>query len=227
MDQQDEQDTRDDYTIGFSVAAYADMPMPEFEGFIVHVTAVNRDYITIKNDVGFYWWPIGRLKPKRSGKQQLEIKFDVLVPANIYNASLFFGPKFSVITEGASEFGMLIYPMTDIYVSIYRGTVVNTLITTLPFQIDPIPFLSGDQWNISETVNLTAESLYTNVYSEYITWKTSRNRGFTKFLSISLQDLIALEWGKRYTISGVKVILSRINYDIPYRGIAQVQGYAI
>jgi hypothetical protein len=220
-------DNRTGYTVTTVVANYGDMPMPATEGYICRVSSVGRDHITVKNDIGYYWAQIGRLKPYASGAEKTKIEFNVMVPATIYNSSLFKGPKFNAISTGGQH-TMSLYDMPGIYVSLYRGMVTNFLITTIPFQTVPIPFLSADKWITSETLDLSPQGLYTSVYAEFLTWKTTSSaRSFTKYVQLTLPQLLSLAWGKSYTISGVKIILSKINYDLPFTGIVKLEGYVV
>ena len=225
--QDDELDNRAGYVVNTVVATYHDMPMPVSEGYICRVTNVGRDHITVKNDIGYYWAQLGRLKPYATGSEKTKIEFNVKVPQSIYNGSLFKGPKFNAISTGPQH-GMGLYDMPGIYVSLYRGLVTNFLIITIPFQTFPIPFLSADKWITSEQLDLSPEGLYNSVYAEYLTWKTTSSaRTFTKYVQLTLPQLLSLAWGKSYTISGVKVILSKINYDLPFTGIVKVEGYVV
>lgn len=197
------------------------------EGYTCRVTNVARDFITVKIDNGYAWAQIGRLKPYATGAQKTKIELNVMVPANIYDDTFFKGPKFNAISTGPQH-GMGLYDMPGIYVSLYRGLVKNFLITTIPFQTFPIPFLSADKWITTETLDLSPEGLYNSVYAEYLTWKAkSGARIFTKYVRLTLPQLLSLSWGKTYVISGVKVILSKINYDLPFTGVVKIEGYVV
>jgi hypothetical protein len=237
--QADPLDNRSDYIVEI---VYAN-DESEFENLevddVFSVTSLARDYLVTRPDVAISFKQIGRLKPKVSGKQKTAIEFNVMVPQSVYGndlkevtgGPLFTGPLLklsSTITTGEYyEMGATLLPMPAIYVSIYRGMITNLLITTIPFQTVPIPFLSADRWILSETVYLSPERIYELVYAEYLSWKTAGAREFTKFIQMTLPELLALEWGKRYFVNGVKVVLSKINYELPFTGIVQVEGYVV
>ena len=221
-------DNRADYTLDTTVATYSAMPnlLTTAVGYTCRVSAVQRDYIIVDDGLGKYWDVIGRLKPKVSGLQKINIEFNVKVPTTIYNGSIFKGPRMK-ITFTASEYGMTLYDVTEIYASLYRGTVTNFVIATIPFQTVPIPFLSADNWSQNETISLCPQALFESVYLEYLVWKSSSARSFVKFVRLTLPQLLALEWNSRYVISGVRVILSKINYDLPFTGMVRLEGYVV
>jgi hypothetical protein len=78
---------------------------------------------------------------------------------------------------------------------------------------------------IDTGLSLKPAYLYNSLYSEFLNWQTFRARGFTKYVELSLVQLCALQWGRRYMISGVQVIFSKISYDLPYDGKVMVEGF--
>jgi len=72
---------------------------------------------------------------------------------------------------------------------------------------------------------LKPEYLYNSVYAEFLNWQTYRAREFTKYIELTMDELLALQWGKRYVINGIIVILERVNYEIPYWGKVEIKGY--
>lgn len=238
--QDDELDNRSDYTLGATVATIAELPIGMPEGFVCRVTNVNRDYIAGMYPTdnpsynAYFWKEIGRLKAKTSGKESTKIEFNVKVPQghqshrdedNQY-PSFFTGPNIP-IAAGFVEFDMVLYPMSGIYASLYRGMITNLIITDIPYQADPMPVLSADRYISTITVDLSPETLYTLIYADYLTWKASNAKEFTKYVKLTLPQLLSLQWGKRYTVGGVKVVLSKISYEFPFTGIVKIDGYVV
>ena len=232
-EQQDPLDNRTDYVVGAPFANYSEMPPPSISGYIIHITSVDHDYITVQREDDFFWERIGRLKPNDFGQKKTKLEFNVLIPtldAPHYD-HIYEGPKIHLVNtyempeDQYFDMGFTMYEMPKIFVSLYRGTVTNTLITTIPFQWDPMPLLCADQWILSETLWLSPAKIYELIYADFLSWQTSNPRQFTKYLQLTLVELLALQWGKRYFISGVRVLLSKITYDLPFTGIVRVDGY--
>ena len=97
------------------------------------------------------------------------------------------------------------------------------------FSFRNYPYTSFDQYSLDGTIDtrmsLKPIYLYDNVYLEFLNWQTYRTRGFTKYIQLSLLQLLALQWGRRYMINGSVVILDTINYDLPYTGTVEVSGF--
>ncbi|MEI7527088.1 MAG: hypothetical protein WCJ95_22250, partial [Mariniphaga sp.] len=91
------------------------------------------------------------------------------------------------------------------------------------------PYCSASKISMDGLLNtgmsLKPVYLYNAVYAEFLNWKTYRAREFTKYIELSLNDVVALQWGKRYVIDGVVVILNKINYELPYCGIVELDGF--
>ncbi len=227
MSQDDPLDNRGDYSIYANAASRGNMPYVNIipSGQVVHAILENRDYIQKFDEATQqYWNQIGRLKPTVSGIESTKIVFNVKVPASDYTSYMFKGPMLSLsFTEYLNS--LYIYDMKDIYVSIYRGMVTNFVMTNIPYQTVPVPYMSGDKWNTSQTVYLSTEALINAVYTEYLAWQNSNPRSFVKYLQMTLPEVIALKWSTVYFAGGVKVILSKINYELPFTGIVKVEGY--
>ena len=217
--QQDENDTKIDYIINETVADT--LPAATTEGRIVHVTGrLERDYITVKksSDSSLYWSEIGRLKPKISGNGGLKIEFPVKVPPTQL-VTWPFHPYLGIditLKRGVSNNEIFIYnDMSDLYVSLYRGFIdsMGGVLTC------------AEKWAPDATPSLVPADLYTDVYADYLTWKSTSARSFTKYLQLTLPQVMALQWGKRYFIGGIRVIPEKINYEIPFTGIVKVDGY--
>jgi len=215
--QDDENDTKNDYIIDETVADT--LPAATIEGRIVHVTSIDRDYITMRKSSGtpLYWYMIGRFKPLISGNGELKIDFPVKVPPS-HDMDDVLHPWLGIDT--AKKEGVLYLinnDMTDLYVSLYRG-VVN-------YGGAYHPLICAEKWSPTATPSLVPADLYTDVFADYILWKTTAARGFTKYIQLTLPQLMALQWGKRYFISGIRVVLEKINYEVPFTGIVKVDGY--
>jgi len=243
--QEDDLSTRSDYRLDQQVADYAHLGWAEWADQIYRVTGVERDFLSVMVGTHTEWREIGRLKPMVSGAQKTQIELNVQVPPNTYiknnntifapltnvsfNPDLFKGPHLSFPAYGEAEYyemGATLLLMSQIHVSLYRGAVTNSLITSVPFQIAPMPLLAADKWILSETIDLSPQGIYDSLYAEYLTWRGSGSaRSFTKYVWLTLPELLSLSWGKRYVISGVRVILSKINYELPFAGVARIEGY--
>lgn len=215
--QDDENDTKIDYIIDETAADT--LPSATIEGRIVHITNVNRDYITKKksSDSSLYWSLIGRLKPVISGNGGLKIEFPVKVPQSRYLDNIL-NPYLPIdITKKTGMLYLINNDMTELYVSLYRGVVGVGGGTTRPL-------IYAENYGAG-TPSLVPADLYTDVFEAYITWKTLYARACTKYLQLTLPQLMALQWGKRYFIGGIRVVLEKINYDVPITGIVKVDGY--
>ena len=215
--QDDENDTKIDYIINETVADT--LPSATIEGRIVHITSVDQDYITKKLaiDSSLYWSMIGRLKPVISGNGGMKIEFPVKVPPS-RDIDDVLHPYLGI--DPARKSGVLYLinnDMTELYVSLYRGIV--------SYGGTSQPLICSEKWVPQATPSLVPADLYTDVFEDYITWKTLYARSFTKYIQLTLPDLIALQWGKRYFIGGIRVVLEKINYELPWTGIVKVEGY--
>ncbi|MEI7844717.1 MAG: hypothetical protein WCK35_02835 [Chloroflexota bacterium] len=216
--QDDENDTKTDYLVNQTVEDT--LPTPTSEGTIIHVTSVNRDYIVMKKavDSSLYWSMIGRLKPYTSGNGGLKIEFNVKVPqSHQLNDNLWPYIPIGPSRKYDQILWLLRTDMSELYISLFRGFVtiggsIALLICAEKYAPDVSPSL--------EPIDLNTIS-----FEAYSTWKSTTARGFTKYIQLTLPQLMALQWGKRYFISGVRVVLEKINYDVPFTGIVKVDGY--
>lgn len=218
--QDDENDTKIDYIINQTLEDT--LPTPTVEGTIVHVTSVDKDYIVKKkaSDSSLYWSMIGRLKPVINGNGGLKIDFPVKVPPTHYLDNVMHPYLGIDITQKSGVLYLINNDMTDLYVSLYRG-IVSVWNTSQPL-ICAEKLMPGVPPLVP---SLAPADLYTDVFIDYITWKSTTARGFTKYIQLTLPQLMALQWGKRYFISGIRVVLEKINYDVPFTGIIKVDGY--
>jgi hypothetical protein len=241
--QADELDTRDDYVVNSTVDNLNDVSPPNYKDIVVHVNSYHRDYISIESALllnppysytsinwwyaGWYYKAIGRFKPYTFGRQETKIECNVLVPiADQVEANLWKGPSITA-SFGVAEHDMTMASLSEIMVSLYRGLVSNSVIVDVPVQLPALPLLSADRYFTNVTVWLSPEGLYMNVYSDYLTWKNSRVRSFTKYIQTSLPELLTLAWDKTYVMNGIRVILSKISYELPFTGIVKVEGFVL
>ena len=195
------------------------LPSATIEGRIVHITSVDHDYISKKLaiDSSLYWSIIGRLKPLINGNGGLKIEFPVKVPPS-RDIDDVLHPYLGI--DPARKSGVLYLinnDMTELYVSLYRGIV--------SYGGTSQPLICSEKWVPQATPSLVPADLYTDVFEDYITWKTLYARSFTKYIQLTLPELIALQWDKRYFIGGIRVVLEKINYELPWTGIVKVEGY--
>lgn len=218
QDQDDENDTKIDYLVNQTVETT--LPSPTSEGTIIHVTSVNRDYIVKKkaSDSSLYWSMIGRLKPYTSGNGGLKIEFNVKVPqTHTLNSNLHPYIPIGPSRKYDQTLWMLYTNMTELYISLFRGYVsVGGSIALL---------ICAEKYAPNVYPSLEPSDLHAISYEAYSTWKSTTARGFTKYIQLTLTQLMSLQWGKRYFISGVRVVLEKINYEVPFTGIVKVDGY--
>ncbi len=63
------------------------------------------------------------------------------------------------------------------------------------------------------------------VYKDFLNWKAFRARGFTKFIELTLPQVLALRWDKKYNIDGIELILDKINFELPHFGTVKIEGF--
>lgn len=221
-EQDDEMDTYTDWPDPFITLVVGELPEPTVVDSIVKVLSTGRLYITIINeDDVLEWKRVGRLQEVHVGDGENEIELDVNVPAQYeYNQD-------GVAVEAPSVLSLAVNPVNSF-------TAVNKLIFSIyqgrtNFGGVSFPCTSAEATTfdgaITNGANLTPVFLYDNVYKDYLNWQTYRMRGFTKYIELSLAELVSLQWGKRYVINGVAIILEVINYDLPYQGVVEIRGF--
>jgi hypothetical protein len=223
ISQDSDQDTKYDYEITATVDRI--LPSPAIEGDIYRVTPFMRDYIAVKNDSGdLEWQEIGRLKEYREGDGENTADLNVKIPVQ---------KQYSVLTptEKILECPALLNITREWKANL---TIISFLAITLYHGRKMLsgvnyPYASFDRFSVDGTIDtgisLKPAYLYNTVYSEMLNWQTYRARPFTKYLALSLTQLIALQWGKRYMINGVVVIFDKLNYELPYSGQIEATGY--
>lgn len=225
--QYDELDTRWDYSI---LQTVTELPAPTAEGDVYRLqifpfSNYYRDYIVVKNSGSVLEWQrIGRLKDYRQGNGEQETEIKVTVPSNAtdtgFNDYIPYLPiSRTVWTES------FITTLSGLVVSIYRGIISPgplsyALISAEEIHIDSLyPAIP-----IILTQNLTPNYLNSEVYSDWLAWRANA-RSFTKYIMLSLSELVQLSWRKRYVVSGIQIMLDKIKYDIPHRGMVKIEGY--
>lgn len=225
--QTDELDTKEDYVITASVETT--LPAPTKEGEVYRITNYMRDYIVekvVENEAEVLKWKrIGRLKGYVDGNGEDETELEVTVPAqvDILGAE---GPKLEISALANLANGYFI-DLPGVMISLYQGRH--------DFDGYIVPYICSEYWSMATEglpyapkelgIALTPEWLYTNVYADWLTWRAYRARGFTKYIRLTLPQLVALQWGKRYVISGVEVLLDKISYELPFKGTVKVEGF--
>ncbi|HZK95581.1 MAG TPA: hypothetical protein VFC67_15350 [Prolixibacteraceae bacterium] len=223
--QDNELDTEFEYVV--TATGTVAPPAPTKEGDVYHRSDFSRDYSAVKNDSNaLEWKEIGRLRERFEGDRENTIEMNVKVPAqktNVIHSITLECPFLSGITiaTGTTTDYLIPIPLT---ISLYHGR------KKFGGQVD-FPYTSFDQFSLDGTIDtgmsLKPAYLYDKVYSEFLNWQTYRARGFTKYIQLSILQLLALQWGKRYMINGAIVILDKINYDLPYTGTVEVSGFSV
>jgi hypothetical protein len=78
---------------------------------------------------------------------------------------------------------------------------------------------------IDNEMSLKPQYLYDTIYADLINWQTYRARGFTKYVQLTIPEVLSLRWDKKYVISGIEVILDKINFELPHYGIVKIEGF--
>jgi hypothetical protein len=204
------------------------LPTPTIENKIVRLTSVNRDYIAVLNSGGdLEWKEVGRLKQCLAGEGENTTELNVMVPAQkqlVTHSITLECPYIPNVSKG---------PAPELYSTAKQLISLPFTVTNYhgrkAFGAVDFPYASFDRFSmdglIDVEMSLKPAYLYETVYSEFLNWQTYRARGFTKYIEITLLQLIQLQWGKRYMIGGSVVILDKIKYDMPYKGVVEVDGF--
>jgi hypothetical protein len=219
--QDDELDTRSDYTLTAEVDW--SLPAPTKENDIYKVNSTGREFICLKDsNEALYWKQVGRLKNFEDGNGEEKTEINVKIPKQeeYWSAE---GPKIEVQPLSDLSNGYYV-PLAEIYISIYRGRCV--------FNDYHAPMICADEFSIGGTYPLlqfigtiTPRYLNDHYYNEWLKWKTYRARFFTKYLQLTLPQLLSLQWKKRYVVNGVEFFLNKVSYDLPHRGTVKIEGY--
>jgi hypothetical protein len=210
--QDNDLDTKSDYKIDGTVTL--NLPTPTEEGIIYHRNYDNNDYITVADGETLSWQRIGKLKDYSEGNASDGIEIDFKIPALVYGENAMYFPQVVVkYLPKVMEFANL----EEIYVSLYRGMIDDVNVVLYPTITDVQTSDSG--------TTLTPEYLFNACHKDFLRWKAFDARKFTKYFRMTLPEVMALKWDKRYLVNGVEIIIERINFDLPYDGIVQIDGY--
>lgn len=219
--QASEMDTQANYSITQTVGTT--LPAPTAEGEVYHVTDQNRDFIVLKDEQdALYWQRIGRLRGYYHLNGDDETEIAVTVPANssgVYDSY----PDLNI--QASLWKDSFISQLSGVTVSLFHGTktvggIPFVLISADDLHIDVVAPGSPIELGMS----LKPAYLYETVYSEWLNWHY-RTRKFTKYLQLSLTDLVKLSWRKRYVVNGIQFILNKVNYELPHKGTVKIEGY--
>ena len=227
--QTEPRDTEYEYTISLAVDSV--LPAASKEGDVIRQNRTGRDFITVLNDQDILEWKqIGRLKHYKEGEGETVVTLDTIkIP-----------PQMNFIVNGANlecpVFGNILntYKPGPVWqggffidiplaISVYRGRILMSGMVYYP--VTTFDFILLDGIVNYGWYSLTPTQLYLNCYSEYLNWKAYRARPFTKYIELTMAQVLTLQWGKRYVINGVLVILDTINYELPYWGVVEVKGF--
>ena len=227
VSQDSEWDTKSNYPEW--VNQVYNLPAPLTEGEILNIPRLDRDYVTIRNtDNALVWQEIGRLKdfPELAGEEVAEIGIQVPGQSQYVEHSITL--ESPLVTRYMQNNYTMMYYERDftsnmpLSITLYHGRKTFAGLVNYPYCSASKISMDG---LINTGMSLKPVYLYNAVYAEFLNWKTYRAREFTKYIELSLNDVVALQWGKRYVIDGVVVILNKINYELPYCGIVELDGF--
>src|SRR5665647_427133 len=195
---------------------------PTIDGEVVHVISQDADYITVTSGDVKEWKQIGRLKEYVSGNGAESVELALKIPVAVAHPDGYPLPKLELTPLNRSY---AFANINETIASIYHGRKeVNGV---------GIPYLSADCWGIADgwsiglTPYLAPEYLYEKVYKEFLNWKAFKARGFNKYIELTLPQVLALRWDKKYNINGIEVILDKINFELPHYGTVKIEGFTI
>ena len=217
--QYDPLDTKTDYIPDREVSV---LPAATEEDEVVKVTTLANDYITVLNGEVLEWKQIGRLKEFTDGNGKEKVELEIKVPRMTAHPDGYPVPRLEIKPLNRSY---AFAAFTDIIVCLYHGRkLLNSI---------GIPYSSGDRWGIvpgltwEATPYLSPEYLYTHLYEDFLNWKAYRARGFSKYVELSITEVLNLRFDKKYVIGGVEVILDKINFELPHKGVVKIEGYTV
>jgi hypothetical protein len=205
------------------------LPTPTIENQVVKLTSAigrGREYLTVKTDNEVLeWQPVGRLREVKVGDGENKAEIDAKIPDQLQYKIVSGSTEWNFECPGLRNikrsYKCNITTMTYFAITLYHG------IKTLSGK--NFTYASFDQYSIDGTIDtgmsLKPIYLYDNLYKDFLNWQTYRARAFTKYIELSLIQLVALQWGKRYNIDGIEVILDKINYELPHKGSVKIEGF--
>ncbi len=214
MDQDNELDTKSDYEIEREIPGI--LQAPTEEGEIVKASSYDTDWITILEGEELKWRQVGRLKDFVEGNASEEIEFEIRIPEDVQALNGHYIPE--IVVEFEAKTGAP-KNFTDIVASMYRGIVTIGL--------NPgIPWLKSDAMP-GDPRSLTPAYIFDKCHKEFLRWKTSDARTCLKYIALTLPQVIALSNRKTYIINGVRIVIDKINYELPHRGTVKIEAYTI
>ncbi len=224
--QDNEDDTEEDFLVTEEITG-STIPEPEYEGQLIHYQLYDRYYLAKLNESdALYWSRFGRLKGITSGEGELyeqPIKAKIPEQVKMMGAE---GPQLKISLDDYQKEGGVAARLSDLYISVYRG---KSQLTGLNF-----PLLCAEETTLADpdlsyspvqylTSNLQPKCLI-NSHQDFLNFK-GNTIGATKYLRLSLRDVINLKWNKRYVINGIPILINKINYELPHKGICKIEAY--
>jgi hypothetical protein len=209
------------------VSVVSTLPTPRKENEILKLL-YDRYFITVINESNaLEWKEVGRLRDYTAGDGENVVELNVRVPPQVKFQASYLSttwnlecPSLPAIVRASND---SFTQIPFLAITLYHGRKT--------FDGLSFPYATFDRYSQDGTkdmgISLKPSCLYQTVYSQFLNWQTYRARYFTKYIELSSLQLIALQWGKRYMIGGVQVILSRVNYDLPYDGKVKAEGYTV
>jgi len=195
------------------------LPVATKEGAVIHVVSLGYDYVTENNSDVLEWKQIGRLKDYTSGTDPEKIEFAFKVPVGIIDGegdgTRYISPHLDISLPMLTDTNN---GMNELMISLYHGRKSN------------IPFLSGVHWEITEVWTIELPVYLTPAYllplhTDFLNWKAYQARAFTKYIQLTLPEVLSLRWDKKYVIDGIEVILDKINFELPHKGTVKIEGF--
>jgi len=226
--QDDALDTYSDFPDFIDVVS--SLPVPRIENKIVFLGSTGLNYISISDGGVFAWKQVGRLREILIGNGSTKVELSVKIPRAIDHPDGYLIPKLE-ISPIAETINLEIIQklnfesITELIVSLYHGRKdLNNV---------GIPYSSGDKRGIGTAMTvevatyLTPLYLYENVYSDFLNWKAYRARGITKYIQLTLPEVLSLRWDKVYVIDGIHIILDKINFELPHNGKVKINAFTV
>lgn len=217
-----------EFSIYETVETYSSLPTPTAanKALIYKVAATNRTYIVentgTDSEPTWKWKRYARLKPFTEGTAETEFELQVYVPRQTTEEMEFCNNTeldlpFVSATLNESKF------LTNIpfAISMYHGRK-NVGGYNMPITTFDEYFMQG---TYSFATNLLPATLYNLVYAEWMQWKTYRARKCVKYLEVSLWELVMMQWYKRYLVNSVALVISTINYEVPFTGTVKIEAF--
>ena len=236
--QEDELDTFSDFD-RYLLPEVADLPAPTLLDEMVYCLNLDRCFQALKNEAGtMIWKEIGRLKEVKIWPGENTIEINVKVPGLNYFAVPIVETTYSEYVLGQTGPGNVNFELIDLKEIVRMNgdtlTEIDFLAITLYrgrqyFNGVLVPYLSSEKRSLDGRIicinSISPLYLYNTVYADFINWQTYRARPFTKYIELTMAEVLNLQWSKRYVINGIVVILDTINYELPYYGVVEVKGF--